>query len=514
MELKAVRAAPEGYRTGALVVALFEGDKRPAGAAAAVDAALGGQITQLIAAGELTGRPNQVVVLHTAGRLPAERVIVVGLGKRPEFGADAVRQAAAAAARAARRHNVAAVAAAALGAGEGGLDAAAAAGATAEGALLGLYTFDRYRTAAKARHLADEEEQERERPHVHEVAVLDAGASSFAAVAASVERARILAGAANHARDLVNTPGNDLTPTGLAEEAKKVGAERGIAVEVLDRAAMERLGMGAALAVGRGSAEPPYFIVMRYRGRPESDALDAAFVGKGLTFDSGGLDLKPASSMEHMYSDMAGAAAVICALEAAAQLKARANVAALVAAVESMPSGHAVRPGDIVRAVNGKTIEVNDTDAEGRLTLADAVAYAKKLGAPRIVDIATLTGAVFTALGRHYSGVVANDQALARLLLAAAGRAGEPMWEFPTSPDYRDQLSSDVADIKNFASGGGGAITAGMFIGEFAGGTPWAHIDIAATGWLASRHGYHPRGGTGCGTRTLAVLAEMLGEGV
>jgi leucyl aminopeptidase len=316
-------------------------------------------------------------------------------------------------------------------------------------------------------------------------------------------RGEIFGGAAVFARDLVNMPANEVHPTHLAKVAGRIAREARLRLRVYDRAQCARLGMGAFLAVAAGSRQPPKFIHLTYapRGRP---ARRVALIGKGVTFDAGGLDLKSADGMLRMKDDMSGAAAVLGIMKVLPLLKARVEVHGLIAATENMPSGSAFRPGDVLRAMNGTTIEVGNTDAEGRLTLADALSYARDRVEPdEIIDLATLTGACVVALGPLCAGLFASDQALADRLLAAAQQAGERLWQLPLIDEYREHLKSEVADLNNVGPRGGGAITAGLFLREFAGSTPWAHLDIAGPAFSEKDLPLAPKGATGVAVRTL-----------
>jgi leucyl aminopeptidase len=320
----------------------------------------------------------------------------------------------------------------------------------------------------------------------------------------------IIAEAVNYARDLVSEPASAMTPTLLAEEAKKVAREAGLKIKIMDKSEVEKLGMGAFLGVAKGSDEPCKFIVLSYEpsGKPRKKV---ALVGKGLTFDSGGLSLKPASGMETMKCDMAGAAAVLAAMRTLGKLKPRVAVLGLVAATENMPSGHATRPGDVVRAMNGKTIEVANTDAEGRLTLADALAYAVREKANEVIDIATLTGACVVALGKVQMGVFSNDEGLLRRTLGAAKAAGEGAWHLPLNEDLKEAMKSDIADLKNIGKPGeAGATMGGLFLQEFVGQTPWVHLDIAGPCFIDRDTPLDPKGATGVGTRTFLYYLTSL----
>lgn len=496
MEIKVVNRSILEVEADAIIVNLFEGVNAPGGATGAVDKALGGAIAAAIVDGEVKGKIGETAIFHTLGKLPARRVVVVGLGKQAEFNLDRVRAAAASAARAARKAGARRVATIAHGAGIGGLEPSRSARATVEGSLLGLYRYREFKSR-------DEDDRE-----VDELVIAEVDEGRLEALLEGARKGRILSEATNYARDLVNRPSSYLTPEKLAEEARAIAGEFGLAVEILEREDMERLGMGALLGVSRGSDNPPKLIVLRYRHPAAREVV--ALVGKGLTFDSGGLSLKPAENMDEMKMDMAGAAAVLGALRAIAQLKPAIDIIGMVAATENMPSGHAMKPGDIVKSMSGKTIEVVNTDAEGRLTLADALTYARQLGANKLVDIATLTGAVIVALGNLVSGLLGNNRELLEAVKAAAEESGEKVWELPYLEEYKEQNKSEVADIKNVGGRGAGTITGALFVGEFAEGVPWAHLDIAGTAWTTKETSLFGKGATGVGVRTLVALVERL----
>jgi len=489
-------------RADAVIVNLFEGITLPGGAAGAMDGVTGGAISEAIRAGEFKGKLGDTLVLRCPGT-DAGKVIVAGLGPAAGFGYEAARRAAGSAIRQAAKMSAGTVATIVHGAGLGGLDPEMCARATVEGTLLGAYRY----TGFKARP----REQER-RPEELLIAELDA--SKVQSIERGVQTGVVMAEAANSARDLVNCPANKMTPSVMAGFAEAMARDEGLECRVLERRDMEQLGMGALLGVAQGSAEPPKMIVLRYDGGPGvgSDKPDLALCGKGLTFDSGGISLKNREGMEAMKDDMAGGAAVIAAMKAIARLKPEVNVLGIVPCTENLPSGTALKPGDVISAMNGKTIEIISTDAEGRLILADAVAYAQSLGAPRIVDVATLTGACVTALGDVYSGIVSNSDELTAKLLGAAAITGERFWRFPAAQEYEEKYKSDVADLKNAGDRGAGAITGGLIIGEFCKGAEWAHLDIAGTAFTSSDKHYQPKGATGVAARTMAQLAVDMGR--
>lgn len=491
MEVSVLEVEPARAEVDAVVAGVFrEGELD--GPAAELDRALDGALARLVADGEIKGEPNQLALYHTGGRLAASRVVMVGLGPRDKVDAERVRQAAGAAARLARDKGARRLAFTLLGAGHNGLAPATAAQAAVEGALLGLYRFDSYKS-------------KKEEKAVDSVAV----AARTADAQAAVERARLLADATCLARELAYQPGNKMTPRLLAEAARRVAAEAGLEIEVFDEQRMEQEEMGALLGVARGSNEPPRFIVLRYRSGREGAPL-LALVGKGLTFDAGGISIKPAEGMEEMKMDKSGGAAVIAAMGAIARLRPDLDVVGIVPATENLPGGGAQKPGDVVRACNGKTVEVINTDAEGRLILADAVAYAVKLGARWVVDIATLTGAVVIALGGQAAALLGNDQGLIDQVRAAGEDVGERFWQLPTYDEYKEQYKSQAADIKNVGGRPAGTITGGLIIGEFVGETAWAHMDIAGVAWHDRDQPYKPAGASGFGVRTLIRLAERL----
>jgi len=485
--------------TDAVIAGVFEGDVDPAGAAGELDAALGGVIKNLISSGEVKGKPNEMHVLHTLGKIPSRLAVVAGMGKQVEWNSDKLRDLAGEAVRVLRKHK-AKSAAFALGAGnEGGPGHADFSRSVAEGCLLGAYQYKRHMTKDENGH------------ETGEVVLLENDEAMFETMSKGLEIGRITAGAVMMARDMVNEPANHMTPSHMAEKAREVASKHNLGITVMDRAQMGKEKMGALLGVAQGTSEPPNFIVLDYRGDPAKKEV-AGLVGKGLTFDSGGISLKPQEFMSDMKGDMAGGAAVIAAMDAIAQMKLVVNVIALIPATENLPGGRALKPGDVLKASNGKTIEVVNTDAEGRLILADALSYAVKNGLSPIVDLATLTGACHVALGDLYAGLFSNDRGLVERLVKAADKGGEKLWQLPMPEEYRDLNKSDVADIKNSGGRYGGAITAALFLQEFIGETPWAHIDIAGPFMTDKTRGALVKGATGFGVRTLIRFIADLSE--
>ena len=433
------------------------------------------------------GTISELVIPQAEGLLT---VVVAGCGVGAECKPVAFRKAAGEAARALHQAKVtqAVVAAPILTNAKRG----AYLEAVVEGLYLGAYTFTEFKSEAKA---------------APECTVTLC--SAIPEAEALVAKAQVSAEAVCFTRDLVNRPGNVVNPEVMANAASKLAEELPLEVEVLDEVQMAERKMGAILAVGQGSANPPRMITLKYNGADAAPYV--AYVGKGITFDSGGISIKPDDGMGEMKDDMSGAGAVLGAMKAIATLGLKCNVIGILACAENMPGGRAQRPGDIVRAANGKTIEVISTDAEGRMVLADAVDYACKLGAQKVIDIATLTGAVIIALGKETSGIVSNDDALVEQIKKAGKFAGENYWQLPSLPECKEAIKSDVADLLNSAGRPGGCITGGLFIGEFvAKGIPWAHLDIGGTSTATKDSGHKVKGGTGFGTLTLIKLAEML----
>lgn len=477
----------------ALLVGAYEGEKGLSKEAQDLDQLLGGTLSRALSAEEFKGKPGTATAIHTQGKIPAERLVVAGLGRKGKLSLTALRLAGAAGMSKARAMGAQKIAVALLGEPVRGEGAGAKAQVLVEGTLLGTYRFQKYKG-------------DKEGKKIEEVMLLlprPPQPGDRAAAQAGITRGEMIGQAANFARDLVHEPAASLTPTFLAEEAKKVAREAGLKIKVLDKAEVEKLGMGAFLGVAKGSDEPPKFIVLSYEPAGKAKRK-IALVGKGLTFDSGGLSLKPAGGMEAMKGDMSGSAAVLAAMRALGKLKPKIAVLGLVAATENMPSGHATRPGDVLKAMNGKTIEVLNTDAEGRLTLADVLSYAVSEKVDEIIDIATLTGACVVALGKIQMAVFANDEGLCRRVLDSAKRAGEGAWHMPLSEELKEAMKSDIADLKNIGRPGeAGAIMGGLFLQEFVGSTPWVHLDIAGPAFIDRETPLNPKGATGVGTRTL-----------
>jgi leucyl aminopeptidase len=494
MKVKVVSGDITSLALSAIIVNLFEGVKKPSGATGVVDKALGGLITRLIAEGEIKGKSNEITLIHSMGKIAPERVVVAGLGKQEELTYTGIRGVAAEVCRFLRRVGATQVATIAHGTGVGSIDAEKSAQAVVEGSLLGLYTFRKHQT------------KEAEEGEIEQLLIVERDEKKLSALERGCTKGRIMAEATNLARDMANEPANYMTPTNMAEVAQRVADQWGLECRILEQADMEQLGMGALLGVARGSSQPPKLILLNYRGG-DSSKSPLGLVGKGVTFDSGGISIKPSEGMGDMKGDMSGGAAIIAAMRAIGELQPKMNITAIVPATENLPDGAALKPGDIVRALNGKTIEVINTDAEGRLILADALCYAGKLGLSPLVDVATLTGACHIALGDFCTGAFGNDQELINRVIKAGEEAGEYMWQMPMYEEYKEQNKSDVADIKNSAGRWGGAITGAQFLAEFIDQTPWVHLDIAGPFRAEKDRTYIVKGATGVAVRTLVNLA-------
>jgi len=499
MEIKVIVGDITKIKTDAIIVNFFEGMESLDGDTAVVDKALDGAISQLISQGEIKGKLNEITVVHSLGKLPTARVVVTGLGKQAELSINKIRGAVAEACRWLRKKGVENIASVAQGAGINNISYEDAAQTIAEGALLGLYAF--------RKHITKEDDKLGE---IKQLLIVGSDETKLSLEKGS-DKGRILAEATNLARDMVNEPANYMTPSQMAETAMKLDKSHGLEVSVLEREQMAELGMGALLGVAQGSRQPPKFIVLQYKGKNSAE-LNVALVGKGITFDSGGISIKPSEKLEEMKGDMAGGAAVMAAITAIAQLKPKTNVMAIIPATENLPDGNALKPGDVLTAMNGKTIEIISTDAEGRLILADALSYAKKQGAKLMIDVATLTGACRVALGDICTGAFGNNQELVDKVIAAGTEAGELIWQMPMYDEYQEQNKSDVADIKNVGGRLGGAITAAKFLAEFTNDIPWVHLDIAGTSLSDKERAYQVKGATGVPVRTLVNLVLSLAK--
>ncbi|MCL4830469.1 MAG: leucyl aminopeptidase [Caldilinea sp.] len=480
-----------------IVVNLFEGVEAPGGATGAVDAALGGAIRNLIAAGDFDGKAGATALLYTNGKLPAPRVLIVGLGKAEKFDAHGARKAAAAAYKAlAKLKGVKQFATIVHGAGSGDLDAATAAQAVVEGTALASYRTPNYKREAPE-------------PGPTQCTVVEYDAARLSNIEAGVRRGERIAAGVNLARDLSNEPPNVLYPVAMAQRAQTMAAATGLRCTILGEETMRELGMNILLAVSRGSAHEAQLVILEHAPAGTESQPPLVLVGKGITFDTGGISIKPSERMEEMKHDMSGAAAVIGAMQAIAELGAPRRVIGVAACVENMPDGNAFRPGDILTGMTGKSAEILSTDAEGRLILADALAYVARFAPKAVVDLATLTGAIGVALGQQAAGLFSNNDDLQAALMAASAKSAERLWPMPMWDEYMEAIKGDMAEVKNSGGRAGGVSTSAKFIEHFTEGYPWAHLDIANVAWTTTeRDALGPKGATGYGVRLLVDLAE------
>jgi len=485
--------SPLQVETEALVLTLPKGPL--AGPAADVDRATTGALAELMRTEEFTGRALETAVLFRPTGLKAQRLVLAGQGEGP-FGVLELWRLAGVVARQLKGRGVHEIAFLL----PAGLDAATVIRAIVTGVAAANFEPDTYKSERKPER------------QITGLTLLVPADADQKALAATVREAEIIADGHLFARSLANEPSNHLTPTMMGARALAMASAAGLECELIDAARARELKMGAFLSVAQGSAEPPVMMVLRYRGGAEGGPV-LGLIGKGITFDSGGISIKPAAGMELMKFDMCGGAATLGAMKAIAALKPKINIIAIVPASENMPGGRAQKPGDVQRAMSGKTIEVLNTDAEGRLVLADALCYARELGATHLLDSATLTGAVVVALGNVNTGVFANNEEFYALFERARQRSGEKMWRMPLDGEYADQIKGTVGDIVNTGGRWGGAITAAQFLKEFVGDTPWIHLDIAGTAWLEENKGWMPKGPTGAPTYTLIELVRALAEG-
>lgn len=480
-------------KSQAIILPLFEESKKLTGIALEIDKLCDGLISEIINNGDFEGKPSQVSVIYSGGKLPAKRIALIGLGKQKEFDLEKLRSAFASIMRHLRGMNI--------------KEAATSIGlnllhgkkeqivqAAVEGAMLGLYQYTPYKTVGRE----DIKEME-------ELNII-ADAKDFALIESAVKKTRMITDAVYYVRDLVSAPSNEMTPTILAQKACEIAGRKNVSCRVFDKNEMKKMGMNALLAVASGSHEEPKFIILEYKGGGKKDA-PVVLVGKGLTFDSGGISIKPADKMDEMKTDMSGGAAVIGAIMAAADLQIPLNITGIIPATENMPGGCAYKPGDIIKSYSGKTIEVLNTDAEGRLILADALAYAAGLKPEVIIDMATLTGACIIALGDEVIGMMGTDEKLKKEIEKAAQSSGELVWELPLWDMYHEQIKSDIADYKNTGGRPAGTITAAAFLSKFVGDTPWVHLDIAGPAWTTKDKPCIPKGASAV---PLRLLVEFL----
>ncbi|MEA3308366.1 MAG: leucyl aminopeptidase [Chloroflexota bacterium] len=494
MKIKLTTGKIEEQESAAIIISLFTGVKELAGTAGNVGRALNGALQALLAGGDFRGKRNEVAVLYPGAALPARRVILVGLGKREKFSLDVIRQAAGTAAQKARALGATQLHTVVHGAGAGGIEPQPAAEAVVEGTLLGLYRFHELKTELKD-----------VRPAVEELTLVESDHSQAAALRAGIHAGESIAAGAILARDLINRPANIATPTHIVAVAQQLAAESGLTCRIMEKNEMQERGMYSLLSVNQGGGEPARMVILEHNAVQEN-LPTVVLVGKGITFDSGGISIKSGKEMWRMKGDMGGAAAVIGALQVTAALELPLHVVGLTPLTENMPDAFASKPGDVVRSLKGLTIEIINTDAEGRMILADALTYSGEFHPDAVLDIATLTGARMIALGVHAAAVMGDEKLTARLQTAGQ-HTYERVWPLPLFEEYGEQLKSNIADIKHLGGRPAGSITAGYFLSKFPPeDAPWAHIDIAGLALVDKERPYIPKGGTGFGVRLLVEL--------
>jgi len=497
MEIKAEKLNLAEAKCDLLVVNEFAGIKVPGGGTGAVDKALGGMIRKLAQEERFRGEFGETLVFHTHEKIPAKKVMVLGLGKRDDFNLDKIRKLGGITIKKARDLKAKNVVTILHGAGVAGLDPADCARSLTEGAMLANYRFLKYRK---------QEAKKVDKVDVSDLTIAEINAPKIKKIKKGIELGEIESRGVIYARDLVNEPAFHLRPKDLVEKAKDISQGKGsIKLKVYDRIELEKMNAWAFLGIAMGSASEPYLIHLKYIPPKAKAKKKIALVGKGLTFDSGGLNIKPEKGMSEMKIDMAGAASVLGIFSVLDKWQPSVEVHGIIGACENMPSGSAVRPGDILTSMSGKTIEIGNTDAEGRVTMADTLYYAQKQKPDQIIDLATLTGAVIIALGSNITGIMGNEQKMVDKLIEQGKITGEKLWQLPLDKDYEKQLESKIADLNNIGGGrSGGAIMAGLFLKEFVGKTPWVHLDIAGTSYAEKDiNEYTPIGGTGVGVRLL-----------
>ncbi len=483
-----------------IVLSHYEDLKELKGSKHVVDVALNGAITELVESKDLKGELNEIKVIYTHGQIPSKRVLLVGLGKKEELTLDNVRQASGKAIVHIRDMGIKSFVTPLHGSDELASDIVDLAQALVEGCILGVYQFTEYKT-----------EDLDKIKEIDEFILIEEDESKISEIQQGVKVGEIIANATCFTRDLVNYPANKGTPTFLAEKAKQISDKLGLKCKILSEKDMKKLGMGALLGVAQGSDQPAKFIILEHNADKE-DLDTFVLCGKGITFDSGGISIKPAKGMEEMKTDMAGAATVLGVMKAVGELELPLRVVSLIPATENLPSGKAYKPGDILKSYSGKTIEVINTDAEGRLILADALGYAAKYKPKAVIDIATLTGACVVALGHHATGMMGTDDELMEKISQTGKSTNERVWQLPLFKEYYEQIKSDIADVKNVGGRPAGAITAAAFLSKFIEGCPWVHLDIAGTEWTEKAKPYTPKGATGVGVRLLIHFLRNISE--
>ncbi|MCC5909238.1 MAG: leucyl aminopeptidase [Clostridiaceae bacterium] len=495
MKINVIQENLQNIVADGLIIGIHQGVKSLPSILEMLDEVMKGTIKEIIRSQEFKGKEGELLTIRSYGNLSANKIFLLGLGKEEEFQEDTLRRVAGEGLREALKQHCERVAVAVIG--TKNISVKNQGQCISEGAMLGLYKFDRYKT-----------ENQQVTREMQEIFIWHEGQGAREAIVEGIAVGKSLAKATITARDMVNEPSNVLTPYEMEIRARRIAEEHGMEINILEKEDMEKLGMDCFLSVAKGSDIPPKLIVMKYRGDDQQEEV-IGLVGKGLTFDSGGISLKPGAGMDLMKGDMGGAATVLGAMEAIGALKPKTNVIAVVGACENMPSGKAYKPGDILKSMKGKTVEILNTDAEGRLVLIDCISYAIKLGATKLVDVATLTGACLVALGTTTTALITNNDDWLEELKKASAKAGERVWQLPAFPEYKELIKSEIADLKNVGGRYAGTITAGLFLGEFVEDKPWIHMDIAGTSANEKTRGYLPRGATGVGVRALYHLVEQ-----
>ena len=481
----------------AVVMGIYEGVKSLNPDLADIDRKLGGVISDMISGDDFKGKEGETLLIYTLGKIPAKKILLLGLGKEEDFGANTIRKVIGKAVKQLEKSKTDTAAVLSVGL-DKSISPEIVTQCIVEGAMLASYKFNKYKTG-----------DENKENNLKELYIINADNSIADDMHEGIKIGGALAKGTIMARDLINEPSNIVTPEAIANKAMEIANKHGLEVKILEREDIRKLGMECFLGVAQGSDMPPKLITIKYFGGNKDDEV-LGLVGKGLTFDSGGISIKPSSGMEEMKGDMGGAAAVLGAMDVIGSLKPKANIIGIIGTCENMPSGKAYKPGDILNSMGGKTIEVLNTDAEGRLVLIDCIAYALKEGATKLVDIATLTGACVIALGSTTTGLISNNDEFVKEVEAAAEKAGEKVWQLPSYPEYKELIKSDWADLKNTGGREAGTITAGLFLGEFVGENPWVHMDIAGTSMITNDKSGLVKGATGVGVRTLYHLAKSM----
>ena len=494
MKISVKSGAAEKESTDVIVISLFENTKKIPSELSSLDKASGGFISNLLQNKDFTGKLNETIMIPTYKKAIPKRILLVGLGKTTELSSDKVRQAAGTATRVIQGKKFKSPSMLLYKTEYKGISIEDITRSVVEGVLLSLYNFTMYKTLKKE-----------DKAVINNFTLIVQKKDVLAKVKSVAKNTQTVAEAVCFTRDIVNMAGSDATPTFLANKAKEIAKKTGVKCKILSRPDMKKLGMGGILNVSRGSSQPPKFIILEYNTRKKnSDTI--VLIGKGVTFDSGGISLKPGSGMDLMKADMSGAAAVLGAFKAISNLKPANHIVGLVPCTENMPSGSALKPGDIIKCMSGKTVEILNTDAEGRLILADAIAYAKRYKPNAVIDLATLTGACVAALGTFTSGMLGNNDKLKERVKQAGEKSHERVWELPLWKEYYELIKSNIADIKNTGGRYAGTITAACFLGEFVEDFPWVHLDIAGTFLVEKDTPYIRKGATGVGVRLLTQL--------